>query len=158
VRSVIPPGLLHSPFTTQIKWVAIFLPILRGSDKCHRHRFNPIAPTLMKKGLHTLLDAHFSGSAPGRPSKDIVEMVVESSNGDIRSAIMALQFACVVDMTIDKKGKRKSTSINRSTRVVLESVTRREQSLALFHLIGKVLYNKRGFPSHILHNVSDGPL
>jgi cell cycle checkpoint protein len=107
-------------------------------------RFNPIAPTLMKKGLNAILDAHFCGSTAGRPPKDIVELIVESSNGDIRSAIMALQFACVVDMSIDKKGKKKTTTSNRSARVVLESVTRREQSLVLFHLIGKVLYNKSG--------------
>jgi len=30
-------------------------------------------------------------------------------------------------------------------KVVLEAITRRESSLALFHLMGKVLYNKREF-------------
>lgn len=101
----------------------------------------------MKKGLQALLDTHFQGSTLTRPSKDILEMVVGSSNGDIRSAVMALQFACVVEIPADKKGKKKSTSTNRGARVVLESVTRREQSLHLFHLIGKVLYNKREFIS-----------
>ena len=38
---------------------------------------------------------------------------------------------------------RKRKSGGRSAAVVLESVTRREQSLVLFHLLGKVLYNKR---------------
>lgn len=108
-----------------------------------RPRFNPIAPTLMKKGLQILLDNHFQGTNLNRPSKDILDMVVGSSNGDIRSAIMALQFACVVNIQVDKKGKKKAASSNRGTRVLLESVTRREQSLHLFHLIGKVLYNKR---------------
>ena len=54
---------------------------------------------------------------------------------------MTLQFACVVELPSNKKGKNKA----RDTKVVLEAVTRREQSLHLFHLMGKVLYNKRGF-------------
>jgi len=53
---------------------------------------------------------------------------------------MALQFACIVHKPSQKKKNIGNT-------VVLEAVTRREQSLALFHLLGKVLYNKRpSFP------------
>ena len=67
---------------------------------------------------------------------------MDSANGDIRSAIMALQFACVVELpTSNKKGK--------GTTMVMEAVTRREQSLQLFHLLGKVLYNKRAFCSRL---------
>jgi cell cycle checkpoint protein len=62
---------------------------------------------------------------------------------------MALQFACIVELprTGSKKGKGKKGKTGDgeggSARVVLEAVTRRESSLALFHLMGKVLYNKR---------------
>ena len=85
---------------------------------------------------------------------------------------MALQFACIVDMPrtggsskVDKgkgkgtgKGKKSNVSGAQgddegganvkggSASVVLEAVTRRESSLALFHLMGKVLYNKRESP------------
>ena len=52
---------------------------------------------------------------------------------------MALQFACIAHKPNQKKKK------NIGNTVVLEAVTRREQSLALFHLLGKVLYNKRPF-------------
>ena len=51
---------------------------------------------------------------------------------------MALQFASIVHKTSQKKK-------NIGNIVVLEAVTRREQSLSLFHLLGKVLYNKRAF-------------
>lgn len=119
IRTVLSKELLHSAYVTQI-------------------RFNPIAPTLLKKALQALLTKHFSSSPLPAPSKETVDIVVESCNGDIRSAVMALQFACVADPW-DKKRKGKKVP----TRVVLESVTRREQSLALFHLMGKVLYNKR---------------
>ena len=77
---------------------------------------------------------------------NMLDLIVESSNGDIRSAIMALQFACTSpssDGLSSKKGKAKSRRGGADTRALLEAVTRREQSLALFHLIGKILYNKR---------------
>ncbi|KAJ7148701.1 Rad17 cell cycle checkpoint protein-domain-containing protein [Mycena crocata] len=123
IRTVLSRDLLHGPYVTQIG-------------------FNPIAPTLMKKALQALVSTHFSspktkGSAP---SKETLDIVVQSSNGDIRSAIMALQFSCIIEMPGAKGRKKQSGS---SAKVVLEAVTRREQSLELFHMIGKVLYNKR---------------
>lgn len=84
----------------------------------------------------------------------MLDLIVESSNGDIRSAIMALQFACTNPPSkahsSDKKGKTKTRRRGGDTRALLEAVTRREQSLALFHLVGKVLYNKRVSPSTCL--------
>lgn len=68
---------------------------------------------------------------------------------------MALQFACIVELPSTKKGKNKAKGGD--AKVVLEAVTRREQSLHLFHLMGKVLYNKRGFAiiCHQFHSLSD---
>ena len=110
----------------------------------------------MTKALQALLASHF-GSLEAhervgkQPAREVIDIIVESSNGDIRSAIMALQFACVVDLpasSMGSKGKvtRKTVGKTKKTtnvRAVLESVTRREQSLVLFHLMGKILYNKR---------------
>ncbi|KAI0353325.1 hypothetical protein OH77DRAFT_1483691 [Trametes cingulata] len=132
VRNVLPPSLLHSPYVTQIS-------------------FNPIAATYMRTALKTLLDRHFSSSSHSsgsRPTKDVLDVIVESSNGDIRSAVMALQFACTADNSnpsraVEKGSKRAGKTKGPSARVVLEAVTRREQSLALFHLLGKIMYNKR---------------
>ncbi|KAI8970634.1 Rad17-domain-containing protein [Trametes punicea] len=128
VRNVLPPSLLHSPFVTQIS-------------------FNPIASTYMRAALKTLLDRHFASSSTGtRPTKDVLDIIVESSNGDIRSAIMALQFACTANNAARKpvkSSRRASKTQGPSARIMLEAVTRREQSLALFHLLGKIMYNKR---------------
>lgn len=100
----------------------------------------------MRKALQAMLNTHFASASKSKssnlaPSKEALDMVVESSNGDIRSAIMALQFSCVVP---GKKGKKNAT-------LILEATTRREQSLALFHLIGKVLYNKRQYFTTVLN-------
>lgn len=94
----------------------------------------------MRKAIQTMLQSHASTSNDDFiiPSKQVLDLVIESSNGDIRSAIMGLQFACLVQGPKKKRGGADSGTV-----VVTEAVTRREQSLALFHLIGKVLYNKR---------------
>lgn len=96
---------------------------------------------------------------------------------------MSLQFACVVDPSEDeallrplkKKTKTKGKVIvissdsetepkvrkkvvkkkraKTNVMVVLEALTRREHALVLFHLIGKVLWNKRKQQSIVLHHV-----
>ncbi|KAG8998506.1 Cell cycle checkpoint protein rad17 [Tulasnella sp. 427] len=134
VRSVVPRELLGGPYVIEIQ-------------------FNPVAITLLRNAVNALLDKVFAaGSTSGmsqgqRPPKDVVEVVVSSANGDIRSAVMALQFACVVDLEgvgggKGRGGKRKG---GKGAKGVLEAITQREQSLALFHLLGKLLYNKRAY-------------
>lgn len=94
----------------------------------------------MKKALTALVGRHFSssvGSRLGMPTKEMIDTVIESANGDIRSAVMALQFSSIA---IKKSGKKKRAS---DSTVLIEAITRRESSLVLFHLIGRVLYNKR---------------
>jgi cell cycle checkpoint protein len=105
--------------------------------------FNPIAPTLLRKALQHVLHTHFASTAANPQqhlSKDALDVIVETSNGDIRSAITALQFAFIVQPR-DKKGK-KAIRGGGGMRAIFDAVTRREQSLALFHLLGKVFYNK----------------
>ena len=99
----------------------------------------------MRKALQHLVSSCFGTvRSSAIPSKDVLDVVIESSNGDIRSAIMSLQFACVSDGSTSKiKGRTKSKKPAIAGRALMEAVTRREQSLALFHLVGKLLYNKR---------------
>ena len=126
-------------------------------------RFNPIAPTLLRKALQSLLTKHFSSHPAGTalsPSKEALDIIVESANGDIRSAIMALQFACVIELSESKKqkngkGKGKGKGKGPGTTLVMEAVSRREQSLVLFHLLGKVLYNKRMYCLFFLTDGTD---
>jgi cell cycle checkpoint protein len=123
------------------------------------YSFNPIASTLMKRALQNLLATHFStlsSSTSAHPSKETLDLVVASANGDIRSAIMALQFACTSPSPelqgasgVGKKKKGTKKTKGGDARALMEAVTRREQSLALFHLVGKILYNKRMFGQHV---------
>lgn len=139
VRTVIPRDLLSTAYVTEIKSVDSFT--LKSLLLNYITSFNPIAPTLLRKALQAMLNKHFAQNSGGMalsPSKEVLDAIVESSNGDIRSAIMALQFACIVEIPSRKQK-------NKATKMVMEAVTRREQTLAMFHLLGKVLYNKRQF-------------
>lgn len=139
IRSVLSKDLLTGPYVIEIGSVLSLFVFTVSHYLCSR--FNPIAPTLMRKALQAMLNNHFSSVASSStmpPSKEVLDLIIDSSNGDIRNAIMALQFSCVMSVP----GKKGKTS-NRNSTLVLEATTRREQSLALFHLIGKVLYNKR---------------
>lgn len=99
VRSAVPQELFASPYLMQISFVASFYFCLRPPIQFRLYRFNPVAPTLLKRALQTLLNRYASedllSSATARViSKGDIDLIVEASNGDIRSAIMALEFAC----------------------------------------------------------------
>jgi len=81
----------------------------------------------------------------------MMEAVVDSANGDIRSAINTLQVVCINgDSLVQERGvKRKADgkSVKKRTKKmskkVIAAVSGRESSLVLFHTLGKILYNKR---------------
>ncbi|KAG8738699.1 Cell cycle checkpoint protein rad17 [Ceratobasidium sp. 414] len=158
IRSVLPPALLSSHYVTQIK-------------------FNPIAATFMRKALSNIISSRLSlpvTSKSGGVPRETLDTLVEASAGDIRSAIMAVQFACVVGGGSEGKvqanggGKGRGKGKGKSERdatvkamcvfsllwyfegALMEgrrfaAVTRREQALALFHLLGRLFYNKRSY-------------
>lgn len=114
--------------------------------------FNPIAPTIMKKALNRILDEVHSSSSSSitgtRPSPSTLDVIIQNSNGDIRSALMSLQFLAtqggsVTSTDIGGKVKGKKKAKGGDAKEMLQIVTSRENSLFIFHALGKVLYNKR---------------
>lgn len=89
------------------------------------NRFNSIAVTIMKKALSRTLDRIYIASSTTspyhpmkRPSIKTLELIIAHSNGDIRSALMSLQFlashpdqrsgaSTIGAGVIEKKGKGK---------------------------------------------------
>ncbi len=74
------------------------------------HSFNPIAHTSMVKTLQRIASSECQKSPGGgrrppsrghqqvkfhMPPREVIENLAESSAGDIRSAVNALQFACL---------------------------------------------------------------
>ncbi|KAI9509328.1 Rad17-domain-containing protein [Russula earlei] len=93
-------------------------------------RFNPIAPTLLTsavKRVATLTNV--------RLSPNTLHSIVEGAGGDVRSAIMTLEFSCA------RPTSRKKTASPSVGSIV--SASQREDALLLFHLMGKIMYNKR---------------
>ncbi|ORY88337.1 Rad17 cell cycle checkpoint protein-domain-containing protein [Leucosporidium creatinivorum] len=137
---------------------------------CREISFNPIAVTIMKKALTKILDRVYASKSSGgllptsaRPAVGTLEIIIAHSNGDIRSALMSLQFlasnpelAAATGATLlgagkeTGKGKKrksdgevKGAASKAQVKKLLQYVTARESSLFIFHALGKVLYSKR---------------
>jgi cell cycle checkpoint protein len=124
--------------------------------------FNPIAPTSMVKVLTAIAkEEAANGVREFRvPDKESLGSLAESSSGDIRAAINALQFACLksdVKKCFDGVTSLATTSSSSSAAakkkrlkrppsenaISLASIGGRDPNLDMFHAIGKVLYCKR---------------
>lgn len=91
----------------------------------------------MRKALQTIIDTASADDANVvKPPKGVIDAVVESSRGDIRCAVNLLEFALRRQTSSSKSSKDKIS------RPMLEVITQKENNLVLFHLLGKVLYNK----------------
>uniref|UniRef100_A0A8C5ELQ0 RAD17 checkpoint clamp loader component n=1 Tax=Gouania willdenowi TaxID=441366 RepID=A0A8C5ELQ0_GOUWI len=128
-------------------------------------RFNPVAPTTMKKVL-TCISTQEAAKSCGKLSaldQAALEMLCSGSSGDIRSAINSLQFSCSSDTSLEKDLWRttKDRAVPSVSRTVVSRTNRRkpksghskEQSgeqaiggkdaaLFLFRALGKILHCK----------------
>ncbi|ODN98425.1 cell cycle checkpoint protein [Cryptococcus wingfieldii CBS 7118] len=117
---------------------------------CQEIDFIPIAPTFMFKALFRILTLSPLPTA-SHPAKATLQLICQSSNGDLRAAINSLQMLCggrgkIANGRGAARGKGKGRGQKDEghvLRAVLDAVTRKEQSLNLFHALGKVFYNKR---------------
>ncbi|TPX33630.1 hypothetical protein SmJEL517_g03579 [Synchytrium microbalum] len=111
-------------------------------------RFNPIAPTLIKKCLARICEMVYRTASQKlhRPTSSDIEHISKTSNGDIRCAINGMQFmgltrheTRVIGTSAGKsgKGKKKAESMD------LQNPFTRDVSLLIFRVLGKILYNKR---------------
>lgn len=117
-------------------------------------RFNPVAPTIIMKGLKRAMEkaGHTMAKAASKGVlMELLQAVADDSNGDLRAAVNCLQFVGVDGGLMDaistkgRKSGRKGTEEERrkAMRKLMPLVSGRESSLALFHALGRVLYNKR---------------
>ncbi|PWN17956.1 hypothetical protein BCV69DRAFT_285549 [Microstroma glucosiphilum] len=135
---------------------------LNGNDSWLEIKFNPVASTLLKKALKTTLD-RATGAGNKKEGKgktgrntfppDLIGIIAEVSNGDIRSAVDTLQQVYAnfqsdpkrFDVLSKTKSKRGEEDARNAARELLSSlgVAGRDSSLDLFHALGKILWNKR---------------
>jgi cell cycle checkpoint protein len=117
--------------------------------------FNAIAPTILIKALEGVVvkEARRSGRRK-TPGPLVLKRIAET--GDIRSAVSSLEFLCLrgddgdtwsskVTFTKAKKSKGEAT-MTKGEEEALRLISNRENSLGIFHSVGKIVYNKRQEP------------
>ncbi|XP_063688376.1 cell cycle checkpoint protein RAD17-like [Bolinopsis microptera] len=98
--------------------------------------FNPVADTLMTKALRTLVQKE-------KLSDINVGEIVARSEGDLRNAVLSLQFNGVTTNHTSKKGPTKRRKIASKESKTKTSTTGKDSTLFFFHALGKFLYAKR---------------
>ena len=129
---------------------------LFGADLLTHHGvtvidFNPIAPTLLLKGLEVISRKE---AVRYQSQKYVSQSLLKklAGSGDMRSAVSSLEFIYIQGnedifegqkISSRPKHNAKSDTLSSMEKETLEVVTQREMSLGLFHAVGKVVYNKR---------------
>ncbi|UJR30726.1 hypothetical protein I4U23_018246 [Adineta vaga] len=108
--------------------------------KIEQISFNAIAPTYMKKGLDLIIQ-HASLLKLKPPSRDCINDVIQTANGDLRLAINTLQFS------------------SNNTKVKSSSTTNisKDTCLSLFQGLGRILYKKDSEENSIYGNTNQQP-
>ncbi|KTW29350.1 hypothetical protein T552_01305 [Pneumocystis carinii B80] len=105
------------------------------SEKTIQISFNPITKISLQKTINKIIDIECRYSQ--KPNLELIESIVESSFGDIRSALNSLQFIVGIILENSNKGFSKEKNL------LINSIINRDITLGFFHAIGKVIYNKR---------------
>ena len=111
--------------------------------------FNPVTVSSIKKILSRICNLESSGT-----TEELVHQIATSSGGDIRHAIMSLQYHCLNPRRLNSALARSATLLDLKGRGTLApgqgclssaipSPCGRDETLTLFHALGKFLHNKR---------------
>ncbi|KAG4306209.1 hypothetical protein PORY_000197 [Pneumocystis oryctolagi] len=120
------------------------------SEKTVQINFNPITKTSLKRTINKIIDTECHSL---KPDSKIIESIIASSCGDIRSALNTLQFIIgiitenqktnMINHVFSSQKNNMKHELSKEQILLINSITNRESKLGLFHAIGKVVYNKR---------------
>jgi len=110
-------------------------------------RFNPVAPSYIVKCLQRIAhEEHIDHVL----TKNTLKSIADTAQGDLRAAINSLQFFSskyrpdhALAAVVNKKGKKRKLTMRATGSDDESAVSGRDQTLSLFHALGKILYNKR---------------
>ncbi|CAL4938484.1 unnamed protein product [Urochloa decumbens] len=124
--------------------------LLQGAG-AHKIAFNPVTANSIKKILIRICKEERYDA-----SEELLQQIAISSGGDIRHAIMSLQYYCLeprrhssaLATTANRSGSKSRGSLvprqeSYGLSSALSSPCGRDETLSLFHALGKFLHNKR---------------
>ncbi|KAJ2610369.1 Cell cycle checkpoint protein rad17 [Coemansia sp. RSA 1365] len=124
-----------------------------NSSYCQCIKFNPVAPTIVVKGLKRILlirnGLNVKGAKFTSNCTNVLKGIADECQGDLRLAVTMLQVSQAgnqIPISLDS-----NLSVGKKRRIGIESVDinsntggeTRRTTLDLFHALGKVLYAKR---------------
>ncbi|KAF8978559.1 Cell cycle checkpoint protein rad17 [Entomortierella lignicola] len=119
----------------------------KGTPRIKQIKFNPIAPTFMKKALRRLIESEFGASHAYAPDAAELDQLIEIHDGDIRATINALQFLCYIPTKKRKQYREAEERLEEEQQLLHGSENKmtlgQDSSLGIFHAVAKVLYNRR---------------
>ncbi|KAF9995609.1 Cell cycle checkpoint protein rad17 [Entomortierella chlamydospora] len=119
----------------------------KDNPRIKQIKFNPIAPTIMKKALRKLIDAEFKTSSAHAPNAVELDQAIEIHEGDIRAVINSLQFLCYIPQKRRKRYREAEAELEKEQELLHDSENKttlgQDSSLGIFHAVAKVLYNRR---------------
>ncbi|XP_045772916.1 cell cycle checkpoint protein RAD17 [Maniola jurtina] len=129
----------------------LFSPSLKEQFSIHHIMFNSVSATGLKAALKRasdIISKKFT-STYNIPTADVIESVVNTSGGDVRSAILNLHFACLkgsscnleTSIIKEKDVKSKTTRKKKNTSNKFMSLGK-DQTVSILHGVGRVLNPK----------------
>lgn len=112
--------------------------------------FNPVTTNSIKMTLTRICKQEMCSVTPEQ-----INLIAKASGGDIRHAITSLQYFCLSQRRMPSLTKSSPAAVYSKERLLeinkLDDVSSltfgRDETLSLFHALGKFLHNKRE-PSH----------
>ncbi|KAF9561541.1 Cell cycle checkpoint protein rad17 [Mortierella alpina] len=131
----------------------------RDNGKIKQIKFNPIAPTFMKKALRKLVDKEFKTTSICAPDTAEIDQLIEIHDGDIRAVINSLQFLCYLPTKKRKRYREAAMKLEEDMQGLVDSENTmtlgQDSSLGIFHAVAKVLYNRRDWSASPVQFDSD---
>ncbi|KAF9947796.1 Cell cycle checkpoint protein rad17 [Mortierella alpina] len=131
----------------------------RDNGKIKQIKFNPIAPTFMKKALRKLVDKEFKTTSACAPDTAEMDQLIEVHDGDIRAVINSLQFLCYLPSKKRRRYREAALKLEEDMQGLVDTenamILGQDSSLGIFHAVAKVLYNRRDWSASPVQFDSD---
>ncbi|KAL0883219.1 hypothetical protein ABMA27_016651 [Loxostege sticticalis] len=131
--------------------ISLFTPSVKDQFQMHHIVFNGVSMTGLRSALKRVSEiiSKKYTSVYNVPTADMIECVVNSSAGDVRSAVLNLHFACLrgsncnleTSMILEKESKSKAPKKKKQASSKFLSLGK-DQTVSILHGVGRVLNPK----------------